>query len=267
MTSPDIAKVPSRVPGRVPAELYGAMELIASRPHGISDRALLSTLPTLSTRSIDQCIATGWIERSPIHGGWLRWAQPTGPFPGAAACVRLRRRAGFALAKIHALSGLPTTLHVLVPEGHAVIERYPGEDVASIAAETVRYEHPRSLSSGITSMVFLAFLPEPTRTRQRGISTSVEIESQRKSILELGYGYSRTAKPATDAVLSAAVVPQGGLPICALCTYGSADILSQSRASEIGHTMTGIAVNLAVKASRDWTILQEPARGLIFRDL
>lgn len=107
----------------------------------------------------------------------------------------------------------------------------------------------------------MAFLPASVRAAYVEASDDVTVEGQLSSIRSAGYGCSRAMPPLSGIVLSAVVRADDGLPLGALCTFGSADILSEARAARIGPRMVEIGRSLAEESAADAAVLQRRSLG------
>jgi hypothetical protein len=238
--------------------------IFEAHPPGVEMDSLrgLSGLPVAELEAqIAQGIADGELERWPFWAARIRSTGRNAP-PFLRELADLRQAALPELEQIAAVSGWPATLHLLVENAHAVIERFPADgDPDAIAREQSRYATPRSLRSGATAMAIIAAMPEPTRS---ALIETYELEDRRElldRVREQGYCLSQGADVKGGQILSAPLCGPDGFPYGALCTYGFADRLPEGFAEKATAAITLSAVRVSQSVSLP--VITERARTLV----
>jgi DNA-binding IclR family transcriptional regulator len=236
----------------------------AERPQGITTSELAGTLQTsperiqsLSAIALEQ----GVLEKWSFIPDRVRISRGAAVLAKAWAAAELRACAWPFLERMHGISGLPVTLHVLQRGAHAVIERCPHEPWSTVVANEVsRYAAPRPLRSGATAKAFLAFLPQ--NGSASSLDSSAAANQQFAQIRRLRYCFEIAHGIAQAAVLSAPVLSAHNLPVAALCTYGPLARLNVESAGRFGPLLADFASQLAAECGDTLAPLMEDVRQL-----
>lgn len=210
------------------------LDELERHPAGLSAAVIAKHVdcpPAVVRAAIAAAIARGWLERWPFWRSRIR-ARVGVPRPYLSAIAELRRTAWPHQQRIHQMLGAPVTLHLLVHDAHAVIERcpWPARSDPEIARERRRYAVPRPLRAGATAMALVARLPLRDRVQALGVVEAQRLAPRFAEILEAGFCLEPSASVPGGWVMSAAIVDRSGAPYAALCTYAMSKTIPVERA-------------------------------------
>lgn len=244
-----------------PAQILRALE---RNPQGV-DVPMLTEWTGLSEDALLKAVSTaieqGRLERWPFWPDRVR-ATRSELSPYLREIARLRDHAWPELVKVNAVSRWPTTLHLLVPGAHAVLERFPWQGAESdLNRERAAYATPRALKSGATAMALIASLSTSVRASICQATQILIPEDFFAEIRERGYCLMRGNDVKGGWILSAPLCADHETPYGALCTFGFAEDLPS-------HIAEKATKEIARSARRLSTAFQSPqlarrARALI----